>query len=503
MQIDNQLNNAATFAINTALFQNDPQLALSSKESESVLAKQRISLTLSEQIVNIGNIIDTLFVFTDDDFIPAHKISLETAERSAVKSYVIEMAPELETNGMKSRWNIAKINNHFSMVYISTGDNGVVTGFYVNLDRLISHYTPNDSQISLLLLRTQEATTVRSEHSESGVVITVSSRAAPISFVEIIPFDTILKSLPFMQKYTLIVSIMVLLLLPFTYFLLRTIVVQPIQKLNNAMKHIQRGELQFRISPYRVSNEIAVVNQTFNQMMDEVQELKISVYEEEIKAQKSRLRNLQMQIQPHFIINSLNMVYNLLENNDPQTAKKMIVHSVDFYRYMVKVDIDLVPLYEEIRHVNTYLQIQSIRYKNKFTYSIETSPLIADMLVPPMLIQNFVENSIKYAIQADKNIHISVNVESFEVDFYPYAKIIISDTGYGYPDHQLERLNQGRVIIDQNGEHIGIRNSVQRLSLLFEGKAKWRFFNQNGAVSELIVPAQFTEQVDSFQLDEE
>lgn len=181
----------------------------------------------------------------------------------------------------------------------------------------------------------------------------------------------------------------------------------------------------------------------------------------------------------------------------------MIVHSVDFYRYMVKVDIDLVPLYEEIRHVNTYLQIQSIRYKNKFTYSIETSPLIADMLVPPMLIQNFVENSIKYAIQADKNIHISVNVESFEVDFYPYAKIIISDTGYGYPDHQLERLNQGRVIIDQNGEHIGIRNSVQRLSLLFEGKAKWRFFNQNGAVSELIVPAQFTEQVDSFQLDEE
>ncbi|MBT2293145.1 histidine kinase [Paenibacillus albidus] len=502
-QIDNQLNIAVTFTVNTAWFKADPQMALSNDDSVSALAKQRISLDLAEQITIGVNVIDTLFVYTDNDYISAGQINQVPEERSAIKSYVLEMAPKLETSSMQSNWKMIKINNQTSMIHFNKGDNGVVTGVYVNLDRLVSHYSPTDETSSLFLLSNEDAATFRSKQPKNSLLITAPSSVAPIAFVEAIPSNTILRSLPFMQRYMVAVSVIVALLLPFAFYTLRLIVVQPLQKLTRAMKHIRHGDLQYRIAPYRASNEITIVNHTFNQMMDEVQQLKINVYEEEIKAQKSQLRNLQLQIQPHFIINSLNMVYNLLANGDSRTAKQLIVHSVDFYRYMVKVDTDFVPLYEETKHVNTYLQIQSIRYKNKFTYSIETNQLIADMLVPPMLIHNFVENSIKYAIQTDKAIHISVQVDSFEIEFYPYAKIVIADTGSGYPVHQLELLNQGKVIVDQNGEHIGIRNSVKRLALLFKGRAKWRFYNRNGATSELTLPAVFPVHAASIQEDEE
>ncbi|WP_337099943.1 sensor histidine kinase [Paenibacillus sp. YIM B09110] len=503
IQIDNQLNNAVTFAVNTAWFESDPVLAFSNVESVSALAKQRIALDLAEQITNGVNVIDSLFVYTDNDYISAGQTSQKPDERNAIKSYVLEAASTLDISGMQSNWYLIRLNNQSGMIHFSKGDNGVLSGVYVNLDRLVSHYTPNDRTISLSLLSDKDAAAVRSKHPEDSIVITVPSAVVPISFVETIPSSIILKSLPFMQKYMVVISVLVCLLLPLAFFVLRQVVVMPLQRLNKAMKLIQRGDLQYRIPSYSVSNEFSIVNQTFNQMMDDVRQLKINVYEEEIKAQKSQLRNLQLQIQPHFIVNSLNMVYNLLENGDAWTAKKLIVHSVDFYRYMVKVETDFVPLYEEIEHVNTYLQIQSIRYNNKFTYSIETNQMIADMLVPPMLIQNFVENSIKYAIQADRSIHISIQVDSFEIDFYPYANIVIADSGSGYPENQLERLNQGKVIIDHSGEHIGIRNSVQRLALLFHEQAKWRFYNRNGAVSELTIPALFSEQSELIHEDKE
>ncbi|MNC45356.1 Sensor histidine kinase YpdA [compost metagenome] len=159
----------------------------------------------------------------------------------------------------------------------------------------------------------------------------------------------------------------------------------------------------------------------------------------------------------------------------------------------MKVDEDLVPLYDEMKHVTTYLKIQMIRYKDKFTYSLEIDPLIADMLVPPMLIQNFVENSIKYAIQMNNHIQIAVRVSSFERDYYPYAKISISDSGHGYPQYQLWLLNQGERISKHDDMHIGIYNAVKRLKILFKGQAEWHFYNDHGAVSELILPALFAE----------
>lgn len=492
-QVDNQLNNATTLITTTALFDNDPQLAMSNNETDSMLAKQRISLTLSEKIINIGSSIDMLFVYTDDSFISGSQTSLELKERSDIQNYVLNTVHTEDAGNLKSNWQLININNHFSMLKIIRNGNGVLSGAYVNLDRLSSHFVPNQESESLKLVAAEDVVNSKLSQHDNALVVTASSSVAPITFIEIIPFNELLRTLPFMQKYVVAISVIVALMLPFVFYILRITVVQPLQKLNKAMKHIQRGDLQYRIPHYRTSNEIAIVNKTFNQMIDEVQHLKISVYEEEIKAQKSQLRNLQLQIQPHFIINSLNMVYNLLENGDSQTAQKLIVHSVDFYRYMIKIEVDLLPLYEEIKHVNTYLQIQAIRYKDRFTYSIETDKMIEDMLVPPMLVQNFVENSIKYAIQSDKSTHISVKIVAIELDFYPFAKIMISDSGNGYPPAQLEQLNQGKAIVDCNAEHIGISNTLQRLSLLFEGKAQWRFYNQNGAVSELILPALFQE----------
>ena len=88
-------------------------------------------------------------------------------------------------------------------------------------------------------------------------------------------------------------------------------------------------------------------------------------------------------------------------------------------------------------------------------------------------------------------IHISIDVEYFEIIYYPYARITISDNGVGYPPDILERLNSGKKITDSLGDHIGIFNSVQRIKILYNGDGSWKFHNDGGAMSELTLPALF------------
>lgn len=95
------------------------------------------------------------------------------------------------------------------------------------------------------------------------------------------------------------------------------------------------------------------------------------------------------------------------------------------------------------------------------------------------MLQNLVGNAIKYALSLNDILHISISVSFLEQNYFPYAKIIVSDTGPGFTPEQLTQLNSGEKVVKKDGSHIGIYNSMQRLSILFAGKAKWRFYNRS------------------------
>lgn len=500
-QIENQMRNSMAYTINLALFETDPQLlAYSTDEAAIQYAKLRVLNNLSEKIIT-NNLIDAYFILTRDakeetDFIMANKNSNSTKERRAVHEYMLSAINSIDSDLFSGdmKWEVVSINHTNCLLQIAAYRQDIYVGAYINMDHLSSLFTPEDnSGTNFQCIPNSQIESLVQKNNKDMLLVTQNSSLASFSLVEHLSNNVILHSLPFMQKYILLISVILVLVLPILVLLLSRIIIKPLQILTDAMKLIQNGDIDYRIPPYRTTNELNLVNLTFNQMINQVQDLKIAVYEERINVQRSQLRNLQLQIQPHFLINSLNMVYNLIKNEDYDTAGKLICCSVDYFRYMVKVDEDLVPLNEELAHIKAFLEIQTIRYQDKFTYSIHVDRQIADMLIPPVLIQSFVENSIKYGLRMSAPVHISICVDSFEAEYYPYAAIIISDTGPGYPPEYLQLLNQGKKIVDNNVEHIGIRNAVQRLSILFEGKAKWHFYNDNGAVSQIVLPAKFSD----------
>ncbi len=499
-QVDLQLNSTRTYMTNLALFESDPLLAaFNTDEATAQYAKIRIRNTLEERSL-MSNLVDGYFIRLQtregESFIIATSSSSYGSDRARIHEYVKESSSpkDIRITSGKSKWHIQNLDGTNYLIFMINNGTDICAGAYVNLSLLPSHLAGKDISPKLLYVPEDELPALRASQPSNIRLISHNSREASIALVTLLDEAEILDSLPFMQKYTYLVTILLICLIILMFLLIRRIVTTPLRQLTRAMSRIQNGDLDHRLQLKAASNEIQIVNNAFNRMIDQIQNLKINVYEESLKAQRSQLRNLQLQIRPHFLINSLNMIYNAVENNFKPLATKLILHSVDYFRYMVKVDEDFVPLNEELDHVRTYLEIQSIRYPDMFTYSIDADQRVEDVLVPPLIIQTFVENSIKYAMMITSTVHISITVTSYEIDFVPYVSLTISDTGSGYPDAILDILQRNGRIVDAGGGHIGIRNAIRRMELLFHGEAKWKFYNDNGAVSAVTFPAKFSEE---------
>ncbi len=494
-QVDNQLNMARAYTFQLVYYENDPStIALSTEEAQISYAKLRLADDMKEKLLS-NNFIDAFFarICEADDYIgyiTSHNSKYSTIKQMDIKDFV----ETLDNDHPQSQWQLCDINGESYLFETIGSSNSIRSGAMVSLSNLLLNFnTAGYANSSFVFISNDDIDSYKSSLSENLQMVTYSSSAADFSIVETFSRTAILESLPFMQKYTMLVSILLIIIVIVFNLLVYRLVIAPLFRLMNSMRRIQDGDLDYRIPDKDGSTEIRLINSTFNQMVGEVQHLKINIYEEQIKAQKSQLRNLQLQIKPHFLINSLNMVYNLIETQKLTLAQRLIQSSIDYFRYMVRVDEDLVPLNEEIDHIRAYLDIQSIRYKGRFTYIIDIDPMINDMLVPPVMIQGFVENSIKYGISTNQTLHIHISISSFEENDYPYTRIVISDNGGGYPSEDIERLNTGHRIHRTDGAHIGIYNITQRLRLLFGDLARWRFYNNDGAVSEIVLPATFLE----------
>lgn len=496
LQMDDQLSSALAYVLNLVLNENDTQLlAFGSEHTAKQYAVMRTKNALTEKLLS-DRFIDGYFILANPGNESEVFINVPNSQNPATPGEVLkDYSKEYIEKGISSiQWDSVYFNNDEYLFVMASFEEGLYSGSYVRISHLLQCFEPGSVPGSALQLLSESSLKEYADGLEEDMqMVSFPSIHAGLIMVETFSQRPILESLPFLQKYTIAISVAMAILIVLLILVTQKIVIIPLFKLAMGMQHIQDNDLEYRLPQDHTSSEMHLVNDTFNHMAGQIKNLRINVYEEQLKVQKSQLRNLQMQIKPHFLINSLNMIHNLNSTGKIMLANQLILHTIDYFRYMIRVDEDLVPLTEELEHIRAYLEIQSIRYQDHFQYVISVDPMITDMLVPPVILQNFVENSIKYALSLTETLQISVQVTSFEKDYYPYAKIRLSDSGPGYPAEELEQLNAGDKIIKKDGEHIGIRNTTQRLKILFGDQASYHFYNDNGAVCEYILPATFQE----------
>ncbi|MFC3843506.1 sensor histidine kinase, partial [Paenibacillus sp. MAH-36] len=161
-----------------------------------------------------------------------------------------------------------------------------------------------------------------------------------------------------------------------------------------------------------------------------------------------------------------------------------------YFRYMLRSNLSLVKLKDELEHTQNYFRIQELRFPESLTCQINAPEYLIDTYVPPLVIQTFVENTVKHAITLDEPIHISIDIDVIEQDHVPYITISIQDTGTGFPDDVLHVLQKEESLVTEQGEHLGIWNIQRRLRLLYAQSAQISFSNRlpRGAAILITLP---------------
>ena len=272
-------------------------------------------------------------------------------------------------------------------------------------------------------------------------------------------------------------------------------ILTPMAYLKKSMEIIQQGELDYRIPELdNCSVEFDAVIQEFNYLMDHIKNLKIQMYEERLAGKETELQYLSRQIQPHFILNTLNTIYNYSES-DVKTTKQLIRLTSGYYRYVVNVNSRYVQLGQELEHIQDYMRLQKMRYPNAFNYKVTCEETIKIVPIPPFIIESFVGNAIKHGLKPGKMTEIQVNVSKLE-EFR--ILIQVKDNGTGFSDDSLdaveEFLEKG-IVSEELG--VGICNSVARLRLIYGDKCEIRIYNQepSGAVVDITLNLQKTKAV--------
>ena len=236
--------------------------------------------------------------------------------------------------------------------------------------------------------------------------------------------------------------------------------------------------------------EIQQVNSLFERAERQIETLKIEVYEKELEQQKMELSFLQSQVHPHFYLNNMSVFYGMAEAGRTKEIQQLSMEIAEYFRFLLRDGTKLVRLSQELDHVQRYLNIYQIRYEDELNYTVKYVEGIEGALVPPLMILTLVENSFKYARQADQVLTISVKIEKIDKSNKEFLEIIISDNGPGFPKKILEDLENGVTIESRDGYGIGLTNTIRRIQYFYPGQGRVNFSNgkYEGAIVRLTIP---------------
>lgn len=310
--------------------------------------------------------------------------------------------------------------------------------------------------------------------------------------VSISPIKELNKELRSFNKSIYLVIAICALLALLLALLLSNDISKPIRKLVKSMSEVKEGNFDTYIS-YKRDDEFAFLISQYEKMMKEIQELIDKLYvteleknKVELKAKEYELKALQAQINPHFLYNTLDSVNWLALKYNVEDISIMVKNLSNFFRYSLSKGKNEITLETELMQIESYLRIQSIRFKEKLSYRINCSNEVLKCKTVKLILQPIVENAIIHGLETRKSggfIDITCRRVMDDVE------IKISDNGIGANIEELNGILSGKIESDSS---FGIKNVNERIKQFFGDKYGLKFYanEPSGVVAVIIIPYQ-------------
>lgn len=278
----------------------------------------------------------------------------------------------------------------------------------------------------------------------------------------------------------------------FMSLLASTKIVKPIKELTGTIQKVEGGDMNVRFSVPAIE-EIADLGNFFNQMMEKLKDSIDKIYDVQKQRRDAELKALVLQINPHFLYNTLSSIIWLCNSDKKEEVIEMTSSLATLFRISISRGQEIVTIREEFEHVKSYVRIQQIRFDNKFNCYIDLDEEIAECYTLKVLLQPLVENSINHAItNIDYQGLIALKAEREEDDIV----LSVTDNADGMTGEQVEELNRHlSEPYDENAQFgIGTSNVNNRVKLLFGNEYGLTFMKQGKNITaEVRIPVVYDE----------
>ena len=303
-------------------------------------------------------------------------------------------------------------------------------------------------------------------HVEGNTIYTVQTlasgnwRVVGVSSVQ----ELITDGLQEVLRISVISALFILAAMLMLSVLLSQMLSKPIQNLVSAMRSFERDADNFSYEPVMGVREVQNLSVSFEHMVRRIQKLMATVRSEEINLRKTELKALQAQINPHFLYNTLDSISWMCEQGKNAEAVLMVNALARLFRISISRGHELIPIRSEVQHAQSYLQIQSVRYKDQFSYEFDVEEGCLEYLCNKITLQPIIENAIYHGVNGlvDEG-RIVIRVFSREDDIF----FTVEDNGVGMEPEQIEEIFRRK---PDGKSGIGIKNVNDRLKIWFGEK---------------------------------
>ncbi|MBT2733892.1 sensor histidine kinase [Bacillus sp. ISL-7] len=276
-----------------------------------------------------------------------------------------------------------------------------------------------------------------------------------------------------LQRNLLITSAIVFLITIFASFMLSSNIVSPLGKLAKAMKFIEYGDFlgakRFMPTIKSSNDEVGYVIKVFDHTVDHLKNLIETEYEANIRRKDAEYKALLLQINPHFLNNTLEIIGGLAVQGKNKEVMNVSIYLGRMMRYSLNTQNDVVRLGEEISYIRSYTDILKVRYEDALTIDIVEDPETRDLPIIKFILQPLVENAVKYSFIEKTTAEIFIITKKANNQI----KIVLEDKGIGMSEEVISDLvseeikNETISVLASKGNSIGLKNVLGRLKLYY------------------------------------
>ena len=273
----------------------------------------------------------------------------------------------------------------------------------------------------------------------------------------VIPVDSILIELASMRYFILFLGIILIILASICASFISKSITKPIDKLLVAIKKMGEGKFSTKVQVNR-NDEIGNLIKKFNEMDDKISTLIEENYISSIREKEAIIMSLNIQLNPHFLYNTLNIINWIAIENNEKEISKMIISLSSMLRYTAHNNEEISDFKKDLEWLKKYIYIMQNRWEDKFNVFYDIDEDVEFYKVPKLFLQPFVENSIIHGfsmIDSGGSLKITGRLEGEMVYFS------VEDNGRGMDNKRIKE------VMETNTDNIGIRNVNNRIKLIY------------------------------------